>query len=80
MPTGLLCNRASNARRKRAVTRNDDAAWLRRMLENVVTPAVSLHPTLSLEPGHDSIAICVWLAQSGFFKCANIGALREINQ
>jgi hypothetical protein len=80
VPTGLLRNGAGDAGRKCTVTRNDDAAWLRRMLENVMAATVSFDPTLALEPSHDGIAICVWLGHSGCFECANIGASVKVNQ
>ena len=49
MPTGLLRNGAGDAGRKCTVPRNDDEAWLRRMLENIMAATVSFDPTLALE-------------------------------
>jgi hypothetical protein len=47
--------------RKGTVPRNDDAAWLGRVLEHVMISAMPLDPTVALEPGYDCISVGVRL-------------------
>jgi hypothetical protein len=50
LPSGLFRDRASDAGRKRPVTRHHDAAWLSRVLEYVVPAAVALNPAVARKP------------------------------
>jgi hypothetical protein len=61
LPSGLPRDDAGYARRKDTVPRNDDAAWLGRMLEHVMISAMPRDPTVALEPGYDCVSVCVRL-------------------
>jgi hypothetical protein len=61
LPSGLPRDDAGYARRKDTVPRNDDAAWLGRMLEHVMISAMPRDPTVALELGYDCVSVCVRL-------------------
>jgi hypothetical protein len=56
-PTSLLRNGAGDTRRERPMTRNNNAAWSHRVLEDVMVAAMPLEPAVPPKPGDDLGAV-----------------------